>query len=72
MGFNWIDWVILAVIVYFIIDGWERGFVAQIGNLLSFLASLWLAVRFHGVVGSFFIEKFGIPVYQVCDYLAIV
>lgn len=61
MAFNWIDWIILLVILYQIYDGWERGFTTLLANLFSFLGSLWLAVRFHSIVGNFFVEKFGIP-----------
>lgn len=62
MNFNWIDIVIIVVTIYFVIDGWERGLVAQCVNLLAFLASLWLAIRYHGVVGAFITQKFGLAV----------
>lgn len=60
MAFNWIDWIIVLGIVYHIYDGWERGFTTLLANLFSFLGSLWLAVRYHGIVGGFFSEKFGL------------
>ena len=60
MTLNWIDWIIILFIMYEIYDGWERGFTSLLANLFSFLGSLWFAVRFHGVVGNFFVEKFGI------------
>lgn len=60
MTLNWVDLVILAVVLYHVRDGWERGFTYLLANLSSFLISLWLAVRFHAVVGNFFVEKFGI------------
>ncbi len=60
MQFNWIDWVILAVIVYFLVDGWQAGLVSLIESLLAFLGSLWLSVKYHALVGNFLVEKFGI------------
>ncbi len=60
MNFNWIDLVIIAITIYFVIDGWERGLVAQLANLLAFLTSLWLAIRYHASVGAFITQKFGI------------
>lgn len=60
MQFNWVDIVIVLVILYQVYDGWERGFASLVSNLISFLASLWLAIRYHGIVGNFFVEKFGI------------
>ena len=73
MAGNWIDWIIVAVIVYFVLDGWQQGFLQLLTNFLSFLGSLWFAVRFHGVVGGFFIQKFGISVSwtNVLGYLAV-
>lgn len=61
MQFNWIDWIIFFVVLYQVVDGWDRGLVALLSNTLAFLMSLWLAVRFHGVVGAFVVEKFGLP-----------
>jgi uncharacterized protein YkwD len=60
MGFNWIDLVIIAIVVYFVIDGWEKGLMVQLANVFAFLGSLWLAVRYHAIVGGFFIQKFGL------------
>ena len=60
MSASWVDIVIVAVLLYAIYDGLERGFASLIATLGSFLASLWLAVRYHGLVGNFFVEKFGI------------
>lgn len=60
MQFNWVDILIIGVIVYALADGWRRGLLALLANLVSFLASLWLAVRFHGVVGDFMGTTFGL------------
>lgn len=61
MQFNWIDWIIFFIVLYQVVDGWDRGLVALLSNTLAFLMSLWLAVRFHGVVGAFVVEKFTLP-----------
>lgn len=60
MNFNWIDWTIVAVVVYYLLTGWETGLAYLALNLLSFLGSLWFAIKFHAPVGSFLTEKFGI------------
>jgi uncharacterized protein YkwD/uncharacterized membrane protein required for colicin V production len=60
MHFYWIDIIIVLVIFYHLYDGWVRGSFSLIANLFSFLGSLWLAVRFHQVVGEFLGEKFGL------------
>lgn len=61
MQFNWIDWVIFFVVLYNVIDGWDKGLVSLLSNTLAFLASLWIAIRFHAQVGGFFVAKLGLP-----------
>lgn len=58
---NWIDLVILVVVVFFILQGWEEGLAKLTTGLVSFLGSLWLAVYYHTIVGVFLVEKFGLP-----------
>lgn len=60
MQFNWIDAIIVGVVLYHALDGWERGFVSFLSKTIAFLSSLWLAIRFHSVVGAFLIETFGL------------
>lgn len=61
MGFNWIDWIIFFVILYHLIDGWDRGLVSLVCNTFAFFVSLWVAIRFHAGVGGFFVHTFGLP-----------
>ncbi len=57
---NWIDWVIVLVVIYHVHDGWERGMVSLVNELFGFFGSLWMAVKFYPAVGVFIAEKFGI------------
>lgn len=61
MQFNWIDWIIFFVVLYHIIDGWDRGLVSLLSNTVAFLASLLIAIRFHTQVGGFLVTTFGLP-----------
>jgi len=61
MQFNWIDWIIFFVVLYHIIDGWDKGLMSLFFNTLAFLASLWIAVRFHTQMGGFLVTTFGLP-----------
>lgn len=58
--FNWIDWLIVLVMVYFVWQGWLEGVLRQSLSLITFLGSLWLAVRFHSQVGNFLSDKIGL------------
>jgi uncharacterized protein YkwD len=58
---NWVDWVIIVVLVYYAFQGWITGF-ADLGLIfITFLISLFLAIKFHAPVGDFMSGKFGIP-----------
>lgn len=60
MQLYWIDAIIVIVILYHLYEGWIRGSLTLIANLFSFIGSLWLAIRYQHVVGTFLGEKFGI------------
>lgn len=60
-SFNWIDWTIIAIIVYYAFAGWQAGFTDLVFSFISFLIALWLAIKFHGPVGAFLAQKFAIP-----------
>lgn len=57
---NWVDWIIVAVIGYYTLKGWQSGVLYLATNLVVFLISLWAAIRSQMVVGGFLNEKFGI------------
>ncbi len=61
MNGNWIDGVILVLVGYYLLSGWQTGVVYLSASLVSFLGSLVLSLRFYGPVGEFFGEKFGTP-----------
>lgn len=61
MHFNWIDWIIFFVILYNVIDGWDKGLVSLFSNTIAFFISLWVSIRFHAQVGGFLVTKFGLP-----------
>jgi uncharacterized protein YkwD len=57
---NWVDWIIIAVLLYEVYDGWKAGLVALGTSFLSFAISLWLAIVLNPPVSAFLAEKFGI------------
>lgn len=61
MQFNWIDWIIFFVVLYHVIDGWDRGLVSLLSSTIAFLISLWVAIRFHAHVGGLLVATFGLP-----------
>lgn len=61
MQYNWIDIIILIVILYHSLEGGERGFISIFSNTVAFFVSLWIAVRFHKDVGAMFVSIFHFP-----------
>ncbi len=58
--FNWVDWTIIAILLYYAVQGWNAGF-ADLGlSFVTFLASLYLSIKFHAPVGDFLSRTFGI------------
>lgn len=60
MNFNWIDWVIVGVVGYHAILGWEAGFFPLITSFISFILAVWASIAFQAPVAGFLTEKFGI------------
>lgn len=60
-GLNWIDWTIIVIVAYYAFTGWEAGFADLGFSFVTFIISLWLAIKFHSPVGDFLSTKFAIP-----------
>ncbi len=60
MQLNWIDWVIIIILLYHAYEGWSAGMIPLGASFISFAIALWLAVMTHQPVSAFLTEKFGI------------
>lgn len=58
---NWVDFIIILVVLAFSLEGLRRGFFDQIFNILGFLVSLILALAFYSHIASFLIKLFSLP-----------
>jgi hypothetical protein len=59
---NWVDLVIILILLYFVLDSFLHYFFVLLIEFLSFLASLLLGFRFYNMVAQIFITYFSIPV----------
>lgn len=55
---NYIDLIILALLVIWVIDGWERGFFALLADLIAFFGSFLFGLRFYSRAAFVFAEYF--------------
>lgn len=58
---NWVDFVIVLVVVTFALEGVRQGFFAQVINLAGFLLSLIAALIFYSSLASLLIKLFNLP-----------
>ena len=60
LSLNWIDYSILAVLAFYAYGGYASGFIRAISDLISFVLSFLIGLRFYGLVAGILISKFSI------------
>lgn len=61
LDFNLADYVILIVLFFYAYDGYASGFIDALLDLISFVASFVIGLRFYTVFAALLINKFSIP-----------
>jgi len=61
LGFNWVDILILVVLVVYCFQGYALGFYAAVLDLISFIVSFALGLSFYGLIGGLLVKIFSIP-----------
>lgn len=62
MGFNWIDYIILFLLFFYVVKGYHLGFVVAFLDLASFIFSFIIGLKFYGVIGNILVKQFSFPV----------
>lgn len=60
-GLTGLDFLILAIIIFYAYEGYSLGFVLAFSDLLSFILSFILALKLYGIVGQSLIAIFSMP-----------
>jgi uncharacterized protein YkwD/uncharacterized membrane protein required for colicin V production len=60
MQFNWVDWVIVGIIIYQAFLGFQAGFFALLTSFVSFIVAVWASIAWQAPVSLFLTEKFGV------------
>lgn len=58
---NWIDLVILVVLLFFLFEGLIDRFIPSAFNLLGFIITYAMALKFYSVAAEVFIANFSLP-----------
>jgi len=61
LGVNWVDILILIVLVVYCFEGYALGFYAAVLDLISFIVSFALGLSFYGLIGGLLVKIFSIP-----------
>src|SRR5438874_439690 len=60
-GGNWVDLLIVVVLLFFFIEGVTDRFIPSFFNLIGFLITYAFALKFYTLGSHFFINNFSLP-----------
>jgi len=43
---NWLDWLLIALLLFAAFQGFTRGFIVEVSSLLALVVGIWVAARF--------------------------
>ena len=61
LGLNWVDLVIMGILLFFALDSLGRPFILELLDLISFLLAGLLSFSFYNIPARFFEGQFQIP-----------
>lgn len=61
LGLNWVDTLILIVLVIYLIEGWGLGFIRSLADFISFIGSFILGLTFYSFFAGILVRQFEIP-----------
>lgn len=61
LGLNWVDWVIILVLVLFALESFGRPLILEFLDFVGFLVSFFLSFSFYNLPAKYFESQFNIP-----------
>lgn len=61
LGLNWVDLLIIIALIFFAAEGLGRSLVIELLDLISFLISFFLSIRFYNLASIIFEYQFLVP-----------
>ena len=58
---NWLDYIILAVLFFYIIEGFAIGFIAAALDLAGFILSFIIGLKTYSIAGALLMQVFSFP-----------
>jgi uncharacterized protein YkwD len=60
-GFNWIDILIIIVILFYTLEGYAIGFLTAFVDLISFVLAFFAGLTFYGLFGNLLVQYLSVP-----------
>lgn len=60
-GLNWLDLVIIIVLVFYVLEGYSLGFIAALLDLIGFVSSFIIGLKTYSFFSQVIIKLFSIP-----------
>lgn len=69
---NWVDLIILATLLFFVIESINRNLIVELLDFASFLLAFFISFRYYSLPAKFFVVNFQIPhgLSQVLGFMA--
>ncbi len=61
LGGNWVDLIIIIIILFYLLEGWGRGFILGVVDLGGFLLSFLISLKFYSLAGDVLVANFSLP-----------
>ncbi|MFH1186610.1 MAG: CvpA family protein [Candidatus Levyibacteriota bacterium] len=61
IGLNWVDFLIIIVILFYIIEGYAVGFLEAVSDLASFILAFAASISFYNYFGGLLVLVFTMP-----------
>lgn len=58
LSLNWVDYSILAALAYYAYDGYTSGFISALLDLINFVLSFLIGLKFYRFIAGFLMNKF--------------
>lgn len=62
MLLNWIDYIIVAILIFYALEGYALGALPAFFDLLQFTASFLLGLQFYGIFSPFLAKSLSLPI----------
>lgn len=61
LSLDWIDYLILVVLIFYAYEGYASGFVRALLDLINFVLSFLIGLKFYGFIAGILMSKFSLP-----------